>query len=75
LRGSVEIMTNDGQQLEKEPPAGYVAPRVLCWIDPKGVEHAGTEVLTGPEGADGRWTVEVELRDEMMRIDLTPEIA
>lgn len=75
LRGSVEIMTNDGQQLEKEAPAGYVAPRILCWVDPAGVEHVTEEVTVGPDGVDGRWAVEVELREEMMRIDVTPEVA
>lgn len=75
LRGLIEIMTSDGQQLEKEPPAGVVAPRILCWADPAGDEHRAEEVIVGPEGIDGRWTVEVELRDAMMRIDVAPEIA
>lgn len=75
LRGSVEIMTNDGQQLEKEPPAGYISPRILCWVDPTGKKHSTAELTADPEGADGRWTVDVELRDEMMRLDVTPEIA
>lgn len=75
LHGSVEIMTNDGQQLEKEAPAGYVSPRVLCWIDPEGVEHVSEEVIVGPDGVDGRWMVEVELQEEMMRIDVTPDVA
>ncbi len=75
LRGSVEIMTNDGQQLEKDPPAGAIPPRIICWVDPAGIEHRTEELVAGPEGVDGRWVTEVELRDAMMRIDVTPEIA
>lgn len=74
LVGSVEIMTNDGQQLEKDPPAGYVSPRILCWMDPNGTEHPADQVVVGPDQVDGQWIVEVELRDEMMRVDVTPEV-
>lgn len=75
LLAEVEIMINDGQKPEKDAPAGYVPPRVVRWIDPAGVAHQTAEVLTGPEGADGRWAVEIELRDEMMRVDVTPQVA
>ena len=74
IRGSVEVMTNDGQQLEKEPPAGSITPRILCWIAPTGQVHRTKDVVAGPEGVDGRWIAEVELRDVMMRLDVTPEI-
>lgn len=75
LHAEVEIMINDGQRPEKDPPAGYLPPRILRWIDPAGVVHESTEALTGPDGADGQWAVEVELRDEMMRVDVNPQLA
>ncbi|BBY28105.1 hypothetical protein [Mycolicibacterium sediminis] len=74
LLAEVEIMINDGQKPEKDPPAGYVPPRVVRWIDPAGLAHKTVEVLTGPEGGDGRWAVEIELHDEMMRVDVTPQV-
>ena len=75
LSGSIEIMTNDGSQQEMEPPAGYITPRILRWIDPTGVEHEGDIAVAGPDEIDGRWSVEVELSEEMMRVDIAPEIA
>jgi len=76
LRAVVEVMTNDGGQVESDAPAGYSPPGIKAWIDPAGVDHRSAEVVAGPDGVDGRWAVEVELRDEMMmRVDITPEIA
>ncbi len=74
LRAAVEVMTNDGGQVESDAPAGYIAPRILAWIDPAGEEHGDAEVIAGPNGVDGKWAVDVELRDEMMmRVDIRPE--
>jgi hypothetical protein len=70
LAATVEIMTNDGALVESEPPVGYVPPGVHSWVDPAGSRYATPEITVGPDGADGGWTVEIELRDEMMRVDL-----
>jgi hypothetical protein len=75
LTGTVEVMTNDGAQVEPEPPSGYTPPSIRSWTDPSGVEHPGPEVILGPEEADGLWLAEVQIQDEaMMRIDITPAI-
>jgi hypothetical protein len=75
LAAAVEVMTNDGGLVEADPPAGYVPPAVHSWLSPAGSRYGVSEVIVGPDDADGRWTVEIELRDEMMRIDLTVEPA
>ncbi|MFN8228933.1 MAG: hypothetical protein U0R18_19680 [Mycobacterium sp.] len=71
LSALVEIMTNDGGLVEAEPPVGYVPPSVHGWLSPSGMRYVGPDVIVGPDDADGRWTVEIALRDEMMRVDLT----
>jgi hypothetical protein len=69
-------MSNDGGQVEGEPPVGSTPPSVRAWIDPEGGQHAHSVLEIGPEGVDGRWTVEVPLAEEMMmRVDIAPEIA
>ncbi|MCV7412708.1 hypothetical protein H7K44_24225 [Mycobacterium florentinum] len=73
LTADVEIMTNDGALVELEPPIGYVRPTVHCWVDPSGSRYAAAELTVGPDGVDGEWAVEIELRDEMMRVDLAVE--
>lgn len=76
LRASVEVMTNDGGQVEAEAPLGYSPPAPHAWIAPDGSEHMTPVVVIGPEAADGRWAVEIPLTDEtMMRVDITPELA
>jgi hypothetical protein len=76
VRALVEVMANDGGQVESEPPAGSTLPSVRAWVDPTGAEHVVPEIEIGPEGVDGRWTVEVPLSEEaMMRVDIAPEIA
>jgi hypothetical protein len=75
LAARVEIMTNDGSQVESDAPSGYAPPRVRAWIDPAAGEHAIAELTTGPDGVDGRWHVEIPLQDEaMMRVDIGAEI-
>jgi hypothetical protein len=76
VRALVEVMSNDGGQVEGEPPVGSTPPSVRAWIDPEGGQHAHSVLEIGPEGVDGRWTVEVPLAEEMMmRVDIAPEIA
>lgn len=75
LEANVEIMTNDGGQVEAEPPVGYEPPEVHAWIAPSGFRYNSAAIVVGPEDADGRWTVEVALREEMMRVDLKVECA
>jgi hypothetical protein len=75
LRATVEIMANDGGQVETEAPAGVSSPEVTAWTDPAGGVHPEVEIETGPDGVDGQWTVEVHLVDEaMMRLDLALEV-
>ena len=75
LKGTVEVMTNDGAQVEAEAPRGYQVPAIRAWIDPAGVEHLAEDLLVGPDGTDGQWWVEVPIRDEaMIRVDIAPEI-
>lgn len=72
LSATIEIMTNDGAQVETDAPRGYFAPTVSGWTDPQGARHQSHEVVCGPEGVDGRWVAEVPIRDEaMMRVDVT----
>lgn len=75
LEATVEIMTNDGGQVETEPPVGYEPPGVHAWIAPSGVRYSSAAIMVGPDDADGHWTVEVALREEMMRVDLKVECA
>lgn len=75
LAVTVEIMTNDGALVESEPPAGYVPPSVHSWVDPSGARYVTPEITVGPDGVDGKWAVEIQLRDEMMRVDLAVETA
>ena len=69
----MEVMTNDGGQVEAEPPLGYEAPTVHAWIAPSGRRYTSAAIIVGPDDADGRWTVEIALREEMMRVDLKVE--
>jgi hypothetical protein len=73
LEATVEVMTNDGGQVEAEPPLGYEPPTVHAWIAPSGLRYTSAAIIVGPDDADGPWTVEVALREEMMRIDLKVE--
>ena len=73
LEATVEVMTNDGGQVEAQPPLGYEPPTVHAWIAPLGQRYTSPELIVGPDDADGAWTVQVALRDEMMRIDLRVE--
>lgn len=76
LTASVEVMANDGGQVEVEAPLGSAAPAIVAWIDPSGHEHRAPEVELGPDGVDGAWSVDVQLVDEaMMRVDVVPVLA
>jgi hypothetical protein len=72
----VEVMANDGGQVESEAPVGWVAPAVRAWIAPSGTEYRQDVVVVGSEDVDGFWAVEVLLSEElMMRVDIHPEAA
>jgi hypothetical protein len=76
LRAAVEVMSNDGAQVEADPPAGSAAPAVRGWIDPSGSMRSGSEIVVQTGAPSGRWFVEVTLHEEaMMRVDVQPERA
>jgi hypothetical protein len=76
LAAFVEVMTNDGAQVEAEPPRGWEPPAVRAWVDPTGALHASPELVVDSERTDGLWIVEVPIRDEaMIRVNVRPEIA
>jgi len=75
LEATVEVMTNDGGQVEAEPPVGYEPPAVHAWVSPSGLRYSSPAIIVGPGDADGHWTVEIGLREEMMRVDLAVERA
>jgi hypothetical protein len=70
MSATVEVMANDGGQVETEAPLGASAATVRAWVDPAERVYETSAVETGPD-ADGPWFVEVLLADEaMMRVDL-----
>jgi hypothetical protein len=74
LSATVEVMTNDGAQVESEAPVGQSQPIVLRWTDPKGIDHDGPRVETAPDEADGPWEALVPLGDDaMMRVNVVAE--
>jgi|GEM_PF-1213781 len=76
LSASVEVMTNDGAQVETDAPRGYEPPAVKAWVDPRGVPHEITELVVEPDATDGTWSVEVPIRDEaMMRVVVAAEVS
>lgn len=75
LGARIEVMANDGGQVEAEAPVGAPQPVVRAWIDPHGREHLSAVHEVGPDDADGAWAVEVLLAEEaMMRVDLALEV-
>lgn len=75
LHASVQVMTNDGESIESEPPRGWVAPSVRAWIDPAGVEHHRTTLDRAPESADGAWVVEIPIaEDAVIGVDISTEV-
>lgn len=75
LTANVEVMANDGNQVEDGAPLGAVTPRVRAWTSPGGTTSEGSAVEVPADDADGLWIVEVELTEEtMVRVDLTPEV-
>jgi hypothetical protein len=72
LTAKVEIMTNDGAQVENEAPLGQEHPEVEGWIDPSGRLHVGDSVRLDTDAADGAWAAVVPLTDDaMMRVDVS----
>ena len=71
MTATVEVMANDGGQVETEAPLGASASTVRAWVDPAERVHTTAAVEAGPDDADGPWFVEILLADEaMMRVDL-----
>ncbi|TCM39647.1 hypothetical protein [Kribbella sp. VKM Ac-2568] len=76
LDARVEVMTNDGSQVEADAPLGYSPPVVRSWSGPGPREHHEGRPVVGPDDVDGRWYVEIPLRDEaMMRVDISAVVA
>lgn len=75
LRATVQVMTNDGESVESEPPRGWIAPEVRAWTDPEGVEHLGSVIERAPETADGPWIVEIPIIEEVVvGVDIASEV-
>jgi hypothetical protein len=53
-------MTNDGRQVEKEPPVGESPFGTISWTGP-AVEQLSGEEIRVPGEADGEWVVSVPL--------------
>ena len=74
LTARVEVMTNDGAQVETEVPLGQAVPEVREWVDPAEARHVGSSVEVEPERADGSWAAVVPVSDDaMMRVDILAE--
>ena len=75
LRATVQVMTNDGESIEIEPPRGWTPPAVRAWIDPEGHEHIATELERAGDDADGSWIVEIPIVEEaVMGVDIVSEV-
>lgn len=75
LSATVQVMTNDGESLESDPPRGWVAPEARTWIDSTGAEHTGRTVELAAAASDGAWTVEIPIVDDMvLGVDITAEV-
>ncbi len=75
LSATVQVMTNDGESVESEPPRGWVAPDARAWIDPAGVEHTHATVEPLRDTSDGAWVVEIPIVDDMViGVDITSEV-
>jgi hypothetical protein len=74
LSATAQVMTNDGESVEAEPPRGWVAPKVRAWIDPAGQAHMASTYETSPDSADGSWVVELPIiEDVVVGIDILAE--
>ncbi len=75
LSATAQVMTNDGESVEAEPPRGWVAPEVRAWIDPTGHTHMGPNHDVSPGSADGSWVVELPIiEDVVVGIDILAEV-
>jgi hypothetical protein len=61
----------DGDELEKEPPAGGQIPRVLLWITPEKNKYSGSPQITIPASSIGTWGVAVSIPDTVINVNLT----
>lgn len=74
LSATFQVMTGDGESLESDAPGGWVAPPVRSWTR-EGVEHVGETLEVSPDDADGAWTVEVPIVDDMVvGVDISSEV-
>ena len=64
LSATVQIMTNDGESVENDPPRGWTPPDVRAWTDPGGTEHTSPTAIGDPDTADGSWSVAVAITEE-----------
>ena len=64
LSATIQIMTNDGESVENDPPRGWTPPDVRGWTDPGGTEHTSPTAVADPDTADGCWSVEVAITEE-----------
>lgn len=75
LRAGLQVMTHDGESVEKEPPRGWIAPEVLAWVDSDGRSYGQPVLDLDPDRADGSWTVEVPIVEDMViAVDITSEV-
>ncbi len=76
LSAAVEVMTNDGAQVETDAPRGFDLPAVTAWLDPHGTYHPTASMIVEPDSTDGTWVAEVPIADEaMMRVNVEATIA
>lgn len=74
LSATVQIMTNDGESVESDPPRGWTPPDARAWTDPEGNEHKAPTVVGDPETGDGPWFVEVPIIEEaVIGVDIGAE--
>jgi hypothetical protein len=74
LSATVQVMTNDGESVENEPPRGWTPPEVRSWTDPSGHEHNEPTAICGPETGDGPWFIEVPIIEEaVIGVDIDAE--
>ena len=70
VSASARVLTLDGGQVEKTPPAGSRVPSVLRWVGPDATTLHGERVAI-PAIGGAWWWVELELvSDAMVRLDL-----
>ena len=54
----------DGDELEKEPPAGATIPDVLLWVDPADKTYSGSPEIVIPSSSTGIWRVAISIPED-----------